>query len=121
MRAPADTAEPAGVTDNPAVTFHPGRVPSEGLALTETRNGTVRIERADLGTAGRVPLDDAPAIKGALQTAHPTRLSSGESINLHPDVPSGTIQVRPPPHPPPASAAHVAPSNSASRCVHPCQ
>lgn len=87
----------AGVTDNAAVTFHPGRVPEEGVAMTEARNGTIRIERSDLSTAGRVPLGESPAVKGALQTAHPTQVPSGESINLHPDIPSGTIQVCPPP------------------------
>lgn len=89
----------AGVTDNAAVAFHPGRVPSEGIAMTEARNGTIRISRADLGTAGRIPLDDAPCIKGALQTAHAARIPSGEIVNLHPDVPSGTIQVRRTTHP----------------------
>lgn len=85
-----------GVTDNAAVTFQEGRRPSEGVAMTEARNGTIRIARRDLDTIARVPLDDAPCVKGGLQSAHPQRLPSGETLNIHPDVVSGQIQARPP-------------------------
>lgn len=84
----------AGVTDNAAVTFQAGRRPSEGLAMTESRNGTIRIARADLDTIARVPMADAPSIAAALQTAHPKRLPSGETLNVYPDVPTSKIQVR---------------------------
>lgn len=109
----------AGVTDNAAVTFHPGRVASEGIAMTETRNGTIRISRADLGTAGGIPLDDAPCIKGAMQTAHAARIPGGETVNLHPDVPSGTIQVRRPTSPPQCPTAAPGWSRSRPRCLSP--
>eukprot|EP00892_Ulva_mutabilis_P004226 jgi/Ulvmu1/2175/UM013_0020.1 len=82
-----------GVTDNAAVTFQPGRRPSEGLAMTESRNGTIRIARQDLDTIGRVPMSDAPEVTAALQTAHPKRLPSGETLNVYPDITTGKIQV----------------------------
>lgn len=70
-----------GVTDNASVNVVP--LPGGGaVALTETVQGTYRVDPASLRTLAQVRYDGGDGVRGDLTTAHPQPMPNGDLVNL---------------------------------------